>query len=422
MRIGLMCPEINGHLNPMTTLGRELKRRGHEVTLFASRDAERKADAAGLEFVAIGEKTRPLGSTAQNMEHLGTLSGQEALTYTIEVLNLYNETILQDAPRLLAESEIEGLVVDQIYPACATVAQLLDLPFVTVCNALHLNPDPAIPSVLTFLNYDPSPEGRARNMQVYARIDQMRAPILNMIDGYRATWNLPPVDGFYGRNSMLAQITQTPAAFDLPYEDLPDVFHYTGPFHDSQSGDAVAFPFEKLSGKPLIYASMGTLQNRLQHVFQTIASACQDVDAQLVISLGCKGRSIPEYPGNPIVVSYAPQLELLKRASVVITHAGLNTALESLSNGAPMVAIPITNDQFGVATRIAYHGVGEAVSINDLSAELLRDIIVRVLTQSSYRSKAIAMQQEILRSPGVKYAAEVTQQALTTRQPVLRQR
>jgi len=65
--------------------------------------AERKAGAASLEFVAIGEKTRPLGSTAQNMEHLGTLSGQEALTYTIEVLNLYNETILQDAPRLLAE-------------------------------------------------------------------------------------------------------------------------------------------------------------------------------------------------------------------------------------------------------------------------------------------------------------------------------
>lgn len=49
----------------------------------------------------------------------------------------------------------------------------------------------------------------------------------------------------------------------------------------------------------------------------------------------------------------APQLELLKRASVCITHAGFNTVIESLANGVPQVAIPITHDQPGVAARIA---------------------------------------------------------------------
>lgn len=65
--------------------------------------------------------------------------------------------------------------------------------------------------------------------------------------------------------------------------------------------------------------------------------------------------SLPELPGNPIVVNYAPQLELLKIADLTITHAGVNTTLESLSNGVPLVAIPITNDQPGVAARNIFY-------------------------------------------------------------------
>lgn len=44
-------------------------------------------------------------------------------------------------------------------------------------------------------------------------------------------------------------------------------------------------------------------------------------------------------PSNAIIVKRAPQLELLKQTSVCITHAGLNTVLESLAQGVPQVAI-----------------------------------------------------------------------------------
>lgn len=70
----------------------------------------------------------------------------------------------------------------------------------------------------------------------------------------------------------------------------------------------------------------------------------------------------PRVAGESIVVEFAPQLELLKCAALCITHAGLNTALECLSNGLPMVAIPITNDQPGVAARSEWMGTGEMVS------------------------------------------------------------
>ena len=54
---GLICPELSGHLNPMTTLGRELKRRGHRVTLIGRPDAQRKTETAGLEKPSSAKKS-----------------------------------------------------------------------------------------------------------------------------------------------------------------------------------------------------------------------------------------------------------------------------------------------------------------------------------------------------------------------------
>jgi UDP:flavonoid glycosyltransferase YjiC (YdhE family) len=93
------------------------------------------------------------------------------------------------------------------------------------------------------------------------------------------------------------------------------------------------------------------------------------LDAQLVISLGGGNNpeSLPNLPGNPLVVGYAPQLELLEKATLTITHAGMNTTLECLTNGVPMVAIPVANDQPGIAARIAWTGVGEVVPLKKVS-------------------------------------------------------
>jgi zeaxanthin glucosyltransferase len=84
----------------------------------------------------------------------------------------------------------------------------------------------------------------------------------------------------------------------------------------------------------------GTLQNRQGPIFEAIAAACAGLDAQLVLSLGSHDQRLElKLAGTPIVVPFAPQLELLKRATLTITHAGLNTALGSLSQGVPPVRL-----------------------------------------------------------------------------------
>ena len=56
---GIICPAATGHLNPMTTLGYELQKRGHRVTVIGIEDARPKAIAAGLEFQVIGKSDFP---------------------------------------------------------------------------------------------------------------------------------------------------------------------------------------------------------------------------------------------------------------------------------------------------------------------------------------------------------------------------
>jgi MGT family glycosyltransferase len=123
-------------------------------------------------------------------------------------------------------------------------------------------------------------------------------------------------------------------------------------------------------------------------------------------------------PSNTIVVNSAPQIELLKRAALCITHAGLNTALESLAQGVPMVAIPIGYDQPGVASRIAHHGVGEFVEVEDLTVKRLSELIQRVRQDQKYYENARYFQKVIARTRGLDAAADVIERAFGINQTV----
>lgn len=85
----------------MTTLGRELLRRGHRVTVVARPDARRKAEAAGLGFAGIGEREFPVGSMQATSAELGKLSGIKAIQFTAELLRRGAAAILQDAPEVI---------------------------------------------------------------------------------------------------------------------------------------------------------------------------------------------------------------------------------------------------------------------------------------------------------------------------------
>ncbi len=311
---------------------------------------------------------------------------------------------------------MEALLVDQVSPEGGTIAEGLNLPFVSVASAILVYQDLNVLPYFTLWGYSPAWWAKLRNFFGYTVHKWITRPVAKLIADYRQKWQLPPCTQPNDYYSKLALITQQTAAFDFPRQNLPNYIHFTGSLSNPKSRQSVNFPFEQLTEKPLIYASLGTVQNRLQSVFQEIAQACVGLDAQLVISLGSgiRAESMGDLPGSPIVVQYAPQLELLKRASLVITHAGMNTVMEALSQAVPMVAIPIALDQPGIAARIAWTGVGKVVPLSRLGTPMLREAIIEVLTQESYKANAARSQQALQEAGGVSRAVDIIERAVSS--------
>jgi MGT family glycosyltransferase len=152
----------------------------------------------------------------------------------------------------------------------------------------------------------------------------------------------------------------------------------------------------------------------LPYVFRTIvAGAARHKGTQLVLSIGDQldPKQIGSVPSNAIIVNQTPQLEVLKRTSVCITHAGLNTVLESLAQGVPQVAIPITFEQPGVATRIAAKKTGVTMPFAKLTSDHLSTLLGEVLNNAVYRDNARKFQDIISKTNGLDMAADIVERA-----------
>lgn len=415
MHVALVCPDMHGHLNPMTTLGRELARRGHRVTVAAQPESRTKAERAGLGFVPVGMPEDESGETAADKATLGDLTGFAALRFTGELLTKTAAIGLRDLPGVLREIGADAVVADQVSPAGVSVAEALGLPFVVACNALAMHQEPGVPPGTLAWPYRTGVLARLWNRAGNLVLQFAARPIYKIVNDYRRTHGLDSIDMGTKHGYGLAQVSQQPGFFDFPRTELPPHFHYTGPWHEPERDKSVSFPWSLLDGRPLVYASLGTLQAGLRHVYQAILDGCSTLDAQLVLALGSPTAVWNgAVPANAVVVPFAPQLELLDRAAAVVTHAGLNTALEALARGKPMVCLPVTNDQPGVASRVTWLGAGVMLRPAKATPDRVRAAVTAVLTDAAYRTAAERCAGQMAEVNGLQVAADVIEQALTT--------
>jgi zeaxanthin glucosyltransferase len=338
---GVLCPPISGHLNPMMTLCRELQDRGHRVTFYLLAYGRKKAEGAGFTVHVFGEDVLPASATTDHLRKLGELSGRKALDHTRDFFATTLRAALRDVPAMLKAHGVDTILADQTATEGPTIAEAIKLPYFIICNALTLYRDPVVPPFFRTWPYRDGVLGRLRNRAGEWVFDVVRRPITRILNEHRQSIGLAPYHSFMSPFPPLAHVSQQPREFEFPRKNPPANLHYVGPMHDARVREASDFPFDRLDGRPLVYASMGTLQNRVRETFGLIAQACADLPVQLVISLGggAPVETLGKLPGDPIAVGFAPQLELLKRCTLCITHAGLNTVLEALSLGVPLVTV-----------------------------------------------------------------------------------
>jgi UDP:flavonoid glycosyltransferase YjiC (YdhE family) len=412
-RFGVLSFTGTGHLNPLFALSQELQRRGHRVTFFEKPKIEDRVRQAGLNFVPLRTGKFPSKRSAPSQKS-GILADISTLRFNLARVRFEIEQYLKETPSALDAAGIDALLINEIALTGPTVAQLLRLPYFLIATTLphHFGWSGRSCSGSSWLTGHRGSTSWISWLESHClelSALRTRGPIRRALDADRRKLGLGPVGAIPKDFPCLAHITQLPQCLDFEHVAESAGIYYSGPWISTTARAQVAFPWDRIDGRPLIYATLGTTRNVQPSVFRMIAQACADLNLQLVIALG--NRMDPELlaglPGEPLVVRFAPQLELIKLARVVISHAGPNTSFEALIEGKPMIVIPLAYDQPAIAARLAHFRIAEVLPFKRLSAHKLRAAVTNVLNDSTYAQAAQKMRNKLRSVDGTRCAADI---------------
>ena len=417
-----VAPPYLGHMNPMAALARELGRRGHRATYAGIADSEPLARRAGaFDFVAIGRTTHPTGTLPGLLRRIARADGVLGLRGVIRDVAAMTSALLDDLPPVLREMGADAIVCDGTEAAGGLVAEHLGLPVITVANALPLNREPGVPPEFVGWAYDASPKALERNQAGHRVADLLMGRQARVIAGAAERWGLPARRTIAGCLSPLAQMSQLVSGLDFPRADLPEHFHYVGPLRDAAAAGSPALVLPPDDGRPLAYASLGTLFGGRFRTFRRIASAAKTLDLRLVLS---HGGLLTETQAARLdgadVHAFVPQDVVFAKAEAAILNGGLNSVMDALARGVPIVALPMAFEQDAIASRLVRSGAGLAVGRWSRSAKRIAAALDRVLTEPAFRDAAGRLSTDIATAGGTVAAADIVEAVLRSGRSVTR--
>jgi zeaxanthin glucosyltransferase len=403
----IVAPPLRGHYRPLSNLAEALIARGHRATFVHHADAAPLVEAQGAGFEPIGRGAPPVEGWTGPMARIRGLLG---IGGVMDGMVRFTDMFCSEAPEALRRIGADAMIVDQLEAGGGLVAEHLGLPFASIAVTVPINREPGIPPPYLGWRFDPSGKGLRRNLGGWRVSDLLMRAVGDSIERNALRLGLPPRRGLDDCLSPILQISQMVPSLDFPREALPPGFHYTGPFRGAAVG---AFELPPGDDRPLVYCTLGTLQGSRAGIFRKVASACAELDLRLLITQGNLGRLKPgDLPGDPLICDWVPQEAVLPHADLVVCHGGMNTVLEPLAAGLPLVVIPLAFEQSATAARLERAGVARVVSRRS-SARRLAGAIAEVRTRPDFRERAAAARLEIGDAGGTGRAAGLIEAALT---------
>lgn len=362
-----------GHIHPNLATIRELVLNGEDVIYYATPPFRDKILYTGAEFRSYCEHER--------FEHQfgrgGLLGGMAGLMETTEGIMdvLVSEIEMTRPDYILMEAHAVWANLLQ---------QITQLPAVTLCSMFAFNQSLISNNNLIQYVYKNAPQDALldglNGLTEYLTISQR-------IDQHYST-RCPGIVDYIG-NPQDLNIVFTSREFQPGGKGFDASYRFVGPCVSSRVEDK-GFPFEKLGPEPLIYISLGTMCNDKPDFYNFCFEAFSGTPFQVVMAVGnrIEMSDLDEQPDNFIVREYVPQLQILERASLFITHGGLNSAHEGILQEVPMIILPQQGDHFIVARQVAESGAGMVVTREDLQANTIRQKANLILEDPSYREKS----------------------------------
>lgn len=384
--IMFFCIPAHGHTNPMLPVAAELVKRGNRVNFYSFNDFRGKIEKTGAAFIPC-DKYLPELSEKEELR----LKQVSTTEMTIQDLRI---TLNMDG---FLEKEVEAFKPDVIFSDSVCfwgklTANKYDIPMVCSTSTFAFNQFSS--------KYMKHSAGEMADM-VFG-LSKVSKELKKMEKyGYRIKSALDLVQNDY--------LTDTVVYTSKDYQPFSESFSE----HYAFVGPSVFSDLEPVKSKdrPLIYISLGTVINDRPDFYLNCVKALCGLNVEIVISCGqnMDMKSLGELPENVKVYPYVNQLEMLSRASLFITHCGMNSVSESLYMACPMVLYPQTGEQAAVARRAEETGAG--VLLKDDSCEAIKNAVEKILGDEAYADAARSRCRDFRSCSGAEGAAEFIENA-----------
>ena len=388
----VLCYPTHGHIAPKLAVIAELVRRGERVIYYSAERSRAQIEATGAEFRAY----------AYDHDSFDPNPPTEGLFSDMERLIKLSETMLPELLTELSELRPDYLLLDSKSIWGNLAGQILKLPAATlsVVFALHeklVDADYLVPR----LYGGATPEVLQRALLHLHRYFE----VAQRVDRHYGTQS-PNLVQFLG-NPQPLNIIFTSRLMQLGGEQFDDRYKFVGPSIGTRPATS-NFPWDQLTDAPLIYISLGTVFNELPDFYRACFAAFAETPYQVVMAVGknIDRAQLGTPPANFIVSDFVPQLAILERAALFITHGGMNSANEGLLYQVPLIVVPQRGDQYMVAGRVAELGAGLPLFTHQATPERLRAVATQVLTEPRFKAGAQQVGQSLQAAGGYQRAAD----------------
>jgi zeaxanthin glucosyltransferase len=388
-RIAFVLDYEEGHILPTFKFARQLQERGHSVTYLGLTDSAPLVRRQGFELVPILSHVFPEGSVPRlRREGISRTPGDEPPD---EDLETYYGRYLG------AMAQGEGLdgPVSEVRPDLFILNSLVEL------NALVLHFRFSLPIVflVPYLRTLPRKQSAAMLEDTLLRLRSGAVPFFDLVR--RKAPSARRLRDVTDRLLRMPELIQCPRDFDLPHEGVAEEpeLYYIEASVDLSRRESLGFPWERIDPeKKLLYVSLGSQsflagRNAVVSFLRAVAEgAAHRPEWQLVLATGglAEAANLP-LPDNAVALPWIPQIPVLERASLMITHGGLGTIKECIFHEIPMVVFPIGRDQPDNAKRVVHHGLGLAGNLAEASPERVFALVDRVDGEPAFRENVKRM-------------------------------
>jgi MGT family glycosyltransferase len=386
-----------GQMNPTLAMVRELKARGEEVIYFTSETFRHAVEAAGAKLLsydaALFRQEESRRESAQD-------ANRRLALLPIRMLRASRHMVPPLLDRVRTERP-DCLVYSDMFLWARIIAHALDIPGVALRPTYAPN---ARFRKVTF-------EGTAIRSSPSTPPDWINVELAHL----RAAYALPFCDAAsLIRGDEGLTIVFLPRAFQPDGDAFDDRFLFVGPSIHPQRDQGQCISFEGIHDRPLLFISLGTVFNNAPQFYQTCFSAFGGTEWHVVLSMGnpIDPAVCQSVPANFTAAAYVPQLEILSHADIFISHGGMNSTMESLYFGVPIIAMPHINEQKLTARRVEDLGLGVALNEADVTAPVLRQAVSRIRGDSGFVQRVRRMQEHIRSAGGFHRAVDALQDHL----------